>query len=845
MASSWRLATTYARRELRGGLAGFRVFLACLTLGVAAIAGVGSVSSALVEGLSQEGQTILGGDVALRLAHREASPEELAYISEGTRVTKSAEMRAMAQAPRTDERTLIELKSVDGFYPLYGEVTLEPKMGLARALEKRDGRFGVAVEPNLMDRLNARVGDILKVGELNVELRAVIDHEPDRVGGGLALGPRVFLSDAAMADTGLIRRGSLVQFFYRVQMPEASRTNAAVAAWVNELRETLPDAGWRIQDRSDSAPSVRRFVERVALFLSLVGLTALVVGGVGVGNAVNSYLEGKREVIATFKCLGAPGGLIFQMYLVQVMALALVGVVLGLMLGSLIPFIVQQVAGDMIPIPTRFALYMGPLVLAGAYGLLTALAFAIWPLARAREIPASSLFRDLITPTRRWPRVPYVLATGLSLAGLVGLAIGLTEERLFAIWFVVGAAASFVILRFTAVGFMALAKRAPRIKVPELRLAIANLHRPGAATSSVVLSLGLGLTLLVSISLIDGNISQQVSDELPDRAPSFFFVDIGPDQVDGFEELVRSIDGVDEFNRVPMLRGKITNVAGTASEDLSVPPNVKWALQGDRGITYSQDMPEGSTLVRGEWWPEDYDGKMLVSLSEELAAGFGVGPGDEITVNVLGRNLTAEIANTREIDWTTVGINFVLVFSPGVLESAPHTFLATVSMGVGDEAGLQRSVTRAYPNITSVRVKEALEAVNSMVQDFALAVRAISMVTLIAGVLVLGGAMAAGHRRRVYDAVVLKVLGATRRRILTAYLYEYALLGFGTAVIASAAGGFVAWLVITQVMDARWTFLPGTLIGTVVGASILTIVLGLAGTWQALSAKAAPVLRAE
>jgi len=845
MASSWRLATIYARRELRGGLAGFRVFLACLTLGVAAIAGVGSVSSALVEGLSQEGQTILGGDVALRLAHRQATPEELAYISEGTRVTKSAEMRAMAQAPRTDERTLIELKSVDGFYPLYGEVTLEPKMDLAQALEQRDGRFGVAVEPNLMDRLNARVGDILKIGELNVELRAVIEHEPDRVGGGLALGPRVFLSDAAMADTGLIRRGSLVQFYYRVQMPEASRTNAAVAAWVNELRETLPDAGWRIQDRSDSAPSVRRFVERVALFLSLVGLTALVVGGVGVGNAVNSYLEGKREVIATFKCLGAPGGLIFQMYLVQVMVLALVGVVLGLMLGSLIPFIVQQVAGDMIPIPTRFAVYTGPLVLAGAYGLLTALAFAIWPLARAREIPASSLFRDLITPTRRWPRVPYVLATGLALLGLVGLAVGLTEERLFAIWFVVGAAASFVILRFTAVGFMALAKRAPRIRVPELRLAIANLHRPGAATSSVVLSLGLGLTLLVAVSLIDGNISKQVSDELPDRAPSFFFVDIGPDQVDGFEALVRSVDGVDEFNRVPMLRGKITDVAGTASEDLSVPPNVKWALQGDRGITYSRDMPDGSTLVRGEWWPEDYDGKMLVSLSEDLALGFGVGPGDEITVNVLGRNLTAEIANTREIDWTTVGINFVLVFSPGVLESAPHTFLATVSMEGGDEAGLQRSVTRAYPNITSVRVKEALEAVNNMVQDFALAVRAISMVTLIAGVLVLGGAMAAGHRRRVYDAVVLKVLGATRRRILTAYLYEYALLGFGTAVIASAAGSFVAWLVITQVMDARWTFLPGTLIATVVGASILTIVLGLAGTWQALSAKAAPVLRAE
>ena len=402
------LALTFARRELRGGLKGFRVFLACLTLGVAAIAAVGSVSSALVEGLSEEGQTILGGDVDFRLVHREAGAEELAFLSQNATISKSIEMRAMAAAPKTDERTLVELKGVDDLYPLYGRVTLSPEMDLSAALEARSGVWGTAVEPALLDRLNAGVGDTLDVGDISVEIRAVIDREPDRVAGGFALGPRLFLSDEAMEATGLIRLGSLINYHYRAKLPENQRLNADVAAWVAEVNEQFPNVGWRIQDRSDSAPGVRRFVERVALFLTLVGLTALVVGGVGVGNAVTSYLDTKRDVIATFKCIGAPGGFIFNVYLIQVMVLALVGVAIGLVVGGVTPFLVQWAIEDMLPIPARFALYLSPLILAGAYGLLAALAFAVWPLARAREIPATGLFRDIVAPSRAWPRPAYI-----------------------------------------------------------------------------------------------------------------------------------------------------------------------------------------------------------------------------------------------------------------------------------------------------------------------------------------------------------------------------------------------------------------------------------------------------
>lgn len=857
-AASLVFAARLARRELRGGIRGFRVFIACLALGVAAIAGVGSVSAALTRGLAEGGQDILGGDVSIRLIHREASAEERAWFARDAEVTSSAEMRAMVRSAEINEarsadenaargQTLVELKAVDGAYPLYGRVLLSPEQPLEEALQPRNGRPGLVVEANLLSRLGVEVGDAVRIGEQEFDLRATIVKEPDRVSDGFALGPRAMISLDALEGTGLVQPGSLVEYHYRIRLGDTARSPADIAAWTAALTERFPDAGWRVQDRSDSAPAVRRFVERVALFLSLGGLTALVVGGVGVANAVKSHIDGKRTTIAIFKCLGAPGALIFRVYLLQVMALAAGGIVIGLLIGATMPFIVEAVAGDTIPVPAELGIYSGPLLLAAAYGVLTALAFAIWPLARAREIPATSLFRDLIAPVRRFPRAGYMAATAATLALLAGLAIALAEERLFAVWFVMGAAGVFILLSIAARGIMALAAWAPRLRSPELRLALANIHRPGAPTPAVVLSLGLGLTLLVTVSLINGNLTGEITRDLPDRAPAFFFVDVQPDQVDALETLVVARDDVTGFNRVPMLRGKITAVNGVPSDQLTVAQEAQWALRGDRGITYSAELPEGSSLVRGSWWPGDYSGPPLVSFSEELAQGFSVDVGDTITINVLGREITAEIANTRQIDWTNLGINFVLVFSPGLLSAAPHTVLATVEMNGGPlaEEVLEREVTSAFPNITSVRVREALEAVNELLGNFAVAVRATGGITLVAGILVLAGAMAAGFRSRVRDAVVLKVLGATRARILGIYVREYAVLGLATALVAALAGTIAAWVVVTVLMELPWHFLPGTLALTVVGAAFVTVMLGLMGTWRALSMPAAPVLRVD
>jgi putative ABC transport system permease protein len=429
---------------------------------------------------------------------------------------------------------------------------------------------------------------------------------------------------------------------------------------------------------------------------------------------------------------------------------------------------------------------------------------------------------------------------------LAALAVGSAADRRLALWFVVGAVVALAAFRLAGSAVMLLAARLPRSRRPGLRLAIANLHRPGAPTPSVVLSLGLGLTVLVTVALIQGNLSLQVAERLPALAPSYFFIDIQQDQAAGFDAAVRSVGGVDDLERVPSLRARITRLKGVPADQAPVAPDVRWTLRSDRGLTYAATVPRGSSVVAGAWWPADYSGPPLVSLDAKLAEGLGLGLGDTISFNVLGREVTATVTNLRRIEWNTLGINFFTVFAPGTLEAAPQTFLATAHAATpAAETALERVVTDRYPNISAIRVKDALETINRVLGSMADAVRLTAGITLVTGVLVLSGALAAGHRRRVYDTVVLKVLGATRAMIGRTFLIEYGLMGLVTAVISGGLGTLAAWLIVTRIMKAEWVFLPQSVLATAIGSTILTLAIGFAGTWRALGAKAAGELRNE
>jgi putative ABC transport system permease protein len=839
------LAFRYALRELRGGLRGFYVFIACIALGVMAIAGVGSVAASLGDGLAREGRTLLGGDVAFSMIQREAKPEEVAFLRTRGSVSIAATLRAMTRS--ADGRlALVELKAVDAAYPMLGELTLAPKLPIAELLAERDGAFGAAVDSTLLARLDLKLGDRVTIGNSTFQLRSVVSAEPDKLAGNVGLGPRFLVSEAGLRATGLLLPGSLVRWIYRVKLPDNAADDRSATAFIADARASSPEAGWEIRSRANASPQLERTISRFTQFLTLVGLAALLVGGVGVANAVKSHIDRRRDVIATFKAVGATGRDVFTIYTTQVIVLAALGSVIGLAAGAALPFVIVGLFGKILPLPVVPALHFDELLLSFVYGLLTALAFGLWPLGRVHDVPVAALFRETVASTWHRPRWRYLALMALVIAVLVAVAVGLAYDKRVAAVFVASSVAVFVLLRGIAAGLMAVARRLPRSRITMLRLAIANIYRPGALTPSVVLSLGLGLAVLVTITQIDGNLRRQFLAALPERAPSFYFIDIPSSEAERFGAFLKQTAPDCTIEDVPMLRGRIVGARGVKGEELKATQDTEWVLQSDRGLTYTGEVPKGSKVVEGEWWGADYRGPPLVSLEKKIADGLKLKIGDEIVVNVLGRDIPAKIANFRNIDWQGLGINFVLVFSPNAFKGAPHSHIATLTEAHPDpteDARIIKQVADAFPMVTSVRVREALETIGTVVTNLVLAIRGASAVTLISAILVLGGALAAGHRHRVYDAVILKTLGATRLRLLGAYALEYLMIGFATAIFGVIAGSVAAWLIVTRLMTLSFVWQAGSAAGVVAAALIVTVGLGLAGTLLALNQKPATVLR--
>ena len=836
------LAVRLALREMRGGLRGFYIFLACVALGTAAIAGVNSLSQSITGSIASQGRELLAADIRFELNNRVATEEERAFIDEMGTVAVSSGLRSMARLPDGSNQALVELKAVDQAYPLYGTLESEPSAPLADMLAERNGVYGALAAPLLLERLGLETGDEILLGNQLFRLSGLVTREPDALSEGFGFAPRLLVSDAGLVASGLVQTGSLVEHVYKVKVADPG----TVPALRRQAEETFPQAGWSIRTSENAAPALTSNITRFSQFLTLVGLTALIVGGVGVANAVRAFLDSKRGVIATFKCVGAPAAMVTAIYLVQILLIAFIGIGIGLVLGALIPFVAAQFLSGMLPVSTAFQLYPSALGLAALFGLLTSLAFAILPLGHAREVPATALFREQSFERSALPSWPYLLAAGLCLAALAGLAVLTAYDRTISLTFLGAIAFSFVVLRGVAILVAFAARRAPPVRSPALRLAIGNIHRPGALTPSVVLSLGLGLALLVTLALIDGNLRRELTGNLPERAPNFFFVDIQSAEIEGFRALLQTSLPEGKIIEVPMLRGRILAFNGEDVTKMNVPPGGQWVLRGDRGITYAKNRPENSSLTEGSWWAPDYSGEPLVSFSAEEAGELGLKLGDTVTVNVLGRNVTARIANFRKVEWESLSINFVMVFSPNTFAGAPHAWIATVidpQATAGEEAAALKAITNNYPTITSVRVKDALDIINVLLGQLATAIRAAAAVALVASVLVLAGALAAGNRARTHDAVILKTLGATRSTLIRAFCYEYAMLGLSTAIFALFAGGVAAWFVVSRIMTLPSSFLPDVAISTMAVALLVTVGFGLAGTWRVLGQKAAPVLR--
>ena len=835
------LVLRLARRELRGGVRGLTIVLLCLALGVAAIAAVGTLRAATDRALAADGRRILGGDVEIDTGTQPPPDTLRAWLeARGAHISEIVQMRSMLVAA-SGQRQLIELKAVDSGWPLVGEAEIQPQQPLATALDQRDGSYGLLAERVVLDRLGLHPGDIVRLGEARFAVRGELIVEPDRVAAPLILGPRVAIPLAALQSTGLVVPGSMVRYALRATLPEPPATNATISA----LRDAFRDNGWRIRDPHGAAPGVTRFVDRTGLFMTLVGLTSLLVGGIGVANGTRAWLEARAQTIATLRCLGASARLIFALCLVQVMALSVCGVLLGLVAGAVLPVALDGWLRTVLPVPPVLGIYPVPLGLAACFGLLTALVFSLAPLGRASRIPGAALFRDAVVPARiRLPRGVLVAIIGVA-ACLVGLTVASANDRPFAVWFCAAAAATLVLFRLGGWFVMVAARAGRRLNSPVGRLGLANLHRPGAATPMMLVSLGLGLSTLAAVALIEGNVRQEILEQMPANAPSFFFVDIQDQQLARFESLVQAQPGVRDWHEVPSLRARIVAVNGLPADRVQATPGTRWALQGDRGLTYAAAPPPGTRIVAGSWWPPDYAGPPLVSFDANLARGWGVGLGDTIRVNVLGRDIDLRIASLRDIAWQSLSLNFAMIASPGLLAHAPHTHIATVRVADAEQGSLLRRVTDALPNVTGIRVEDVLVAVAALLDQAAAALTATGSVTLLAGVLVLVGAVAAGQRTRIREAVILKTLGATRRQIRAAWLVEFGVLGVAAGLIAAIVGTMASFGVVRYIMHTDWVFLPGTLAVMLAASLAMMLGFGYAGTAAALRAKAAPMLRNE
>lgn len=841
--AGWGVAARIARRELRGGLAGFRVFLLCLALGVGAIAAVGGVRAAIEAGLVREGAVLLGGDGQVRLTYRFATPEERAALDAAAgQVSEVVEFRSMAVAgpPETAERAVTQVKGVDDAWPLLGEPLLDPPLPMAQVLAGTGGLPGAAMDPLLADRLGIAPGDTFRLGTQDFVLMARLLREPDGVAGGFGFGPRTLVASRALEGSGLLQPGTLYDVDYRLTQAEGQGLGALRRAAMDVF-----DSGARWRDRTRAEPAVARFVDRLGAFLVLVGLAGLAVGGVGIGSAVRAYLDGKTPVIATLKTLGASGATIFRIYFLQIAALTALGVTAGLVLGALVPVLVAPLFTANLPIPFAVGLYPAPLAEAAIYGGLTALVFTLWPLARVERVRAAALYRGLGAEARARPRALWAGATALAMAALVGAAVWFAGTWELALGTAAGIAGALAVLALAASGLRRLAARAARARAlrgrTALRLALGAIGSPREGVLAVVLSLGLGLTVLATVGQIDANLRGAIATELPARAPSYFMIDIQPNQLDGVLARLREDPGVSEIDTAPQLRGVITAINGRPSREWGD----HWILRGDRGVTYADAQPAGIRVLQGEWWADDYTGPPLISLGADEAREVGIALGETITVNILGREITGTVANLRELDFRTGGIGFVLMFNASALRGAPHTHLLTVHADGAAEAAILRDISNAYPNVTAIRVREAVDRVVEALSALATATSVAALAVLATGFVVLIGAAAAGERGRVFESAVLKTLGASRARILASFALRSALMGAAAGLVAIGAGALASWAVLTQVMDLRFAFEPVSALLIVAGGILATLLAGLAFALRPLAARPARVLRAQ
>jgi len=830
-----RFVLRLAWRETRGAWRHFGYFFACITLGVSALVGVGSFADSLERTVARSAKSLMGGDVEVRSSQPlPGKVSALAGESDGVAVTRVRELVAMAQAGRSESQ-LVELKAVEPGYPFYGALATEP----AGPLDTLIGGSRALVHETFLARLGLRVGDRFRVGDAELTVAGIVVKEPDRAVGVFSLGPRVLIAAEDLDRTGLVRPGSRVRYRTLFRLPE----DRDPQAFRDRLAAALPDVQ-RVATYTQAQPGLRRFWDQLTMYLGLTGLVALMVGGIGVAVSVNAFVRRKLASIAILKALGAGWRPLVAAYLLQTALLGLGGSAAGALLGSAVQPLLAPALARLLPLELTLTFSLRAVLSGVAMGVGVTLLYALWPLLAIRHVPPALILRAEIEPRLRGRR-PWAAAIPIA-AGLAALALWQAGSWKIGALFAGGLAAALLLLALGARLVIALARRV-RWRAPAWRHGAANLHRPGSHAGPVLVSLGLAVMLVVSIALLDRSLRAQLLERAPGSAPAFFFIDIQTDQAEPFARLVAAEGATAPAELTPVVRSRLAAVNGAAltSAERSRRDDA-WYLTREYVLTWAAEAPGHNTVVAGRWWtPAEAAREPLISVEEEIARQLGVGLGDTLTFDIQGVPVTARVTSLRHVDWRSLSSNFFVIFSPGALDGAPSTLIATVRVPPEREPRLQSAVVAAFPNITAIPIREVLERVGAVLDQIALAVRLVAAFSVGAGLIVMAGALAVTRQQRLYQSVILKALGATRGFVSRVFAVEYALLGASAGVAGSVLAAVLAWAVLRFALDVPWRWAPGILLAGVATATALALAVGFLGTRRLLGRRPLGVLRSE
>jgi putative ABC transport system permease protein len=835
----WRLVAGLAWRETRGAWRHFIGFLACIALGVGALVAVLSVAASLDRSLGREARALLGGDVELRSA-RPLDPAAEAPVRDlarrGAAVARVKELVAMARSVR-GSTLLVELKAVDAGYPLYGRLdTLPP-----RPLDELLAGGGVVVEEAVLARLKLAPGDALAIGDATLTVTGVVRKEPDRAASLFTLGPRVLLNTASLDATGLVRLGSRVRHRTLLRLPAELEPRAARAALV----QAMADPAVRVATFDEAQPGLRRFFDQLTIYLRLVGVTSLLVGGIGVAAAVRAFLARKVGTIAILRCLGASARTLTAVYLVQALALGALGSLAGAALGTTAQLALGPLLQPFVPFELEARAAPEAVATGLLAGCLATLLFALWPLLSARAVPPAILLRHPVDAGSVRPRRPWATAATVA-GGLALLALWQAGPLRIGAVFLGAAGGALGLLVLAAWATRRLAGRLPRPRSLAWRQGLGALTRPGSQTVGVTVALGIGVTLLTAVALLERGLMRQLDLERRREAPSFFFVDVQPDQADAFRQMIAAVPGASPPSLVPVVRARLVAINGEPiARERWAGREDAWRVTREYVLTFADETPAGTVVTRGRWWTRTDRGRAWISVEAEAARALGVDLGGTLTFDVQGVPVSAEVLSLRKVDWQTLGANFFVIFSPGPLDGAPLAYLGTARVPPGADSAVQERVAAAFPNVTAIPVRDVLERVTGVLDRIAVAIRLVALFVLGAGLTVMAEALAQSRAQRLYESVILRTLGATRGRVARAFAVEYGCLGLVAGFGGATTGALTAWLVLRFVLDVPPALEAAPVVVALTASVTLAVSVGFLGTFRLLGRKPLPVLRGE